>query len=327
MSTPEKIVDEITKRPDILEKLAKSILPELEKSMIIRELRELRKTLQASFNKMLARLEGVELEQGRLREDFNKMIQELVAIREEQGRLREDFNKMLARLEGVELEQGRLREDFNKMMQELVAIREEQGRLREDFNKMLARLEGVELEQGRLREDFNKMLARLEGVELEQKRLREDFNKIMVEVRELRISYRRLDAGFRRLESRILVGFDSLRRFAGVTFEEFVREMLTRSLQKLGVLSPGARLERRIINGEEINLFCERPLIVGEVTSFAESSEEVYKLLRKAKLVEERYGEKPKLILVILAAEKEAAKEIKELADKYGIELLLGKTK
>ncbi|MHA1589004.1 MAG: hypothetical protein ACTSVA_00180, partial [Candidatus Njordarchaeales archaeon] len=86
MVSVEEVVEAIAKRTDILEKLAKMLLPELEKSVILRELRELKKAFQEEqrglredFNKMLARIEAIEAEQR--------------SLREEQKRLREDFNK------------------------------------------------------------------------------------------------------------------------------------------------------------------------------------------------------------------------------------------
>jgi len=98
---------------------------------------------------------------------------------------------------------------------------------------------------------------------------------------------------FRRLEGSMLVGFDSLRKFAGVTFEEFARDMLSGFLVREGVLPAGGRLERVVLDGEEVSLFYEKPLVVGGVTPHAESSDEVDKLLRKAQVAKEKYGEEP----------------------------------
>jgi len=123
----------------------------------------------------------------------------------------------------------------------------------------------------------------------------------------------------------MLVGFDSLRKFAGVTFEEFVRAMLSGSLARMGVLPDGARLERVVLDGEEVNLFYEDPLIVGEVTAHAESSDEVDKLLRKAGVAKEKYGREPMLFLVVLTAPREVAREIRKLSEKYNIDLMIGR--
>ncbi|MHA1581510.1 MAG: hypothetical protein ACTSYM_03260 [Candidatus Baldrarchaeia archaeon] len=63
----------------------------------------------------------------------------------------------------------------------------------------------------RLRVDFNKTLSRIESLEAGHVKLRR--------------SHRMLEKGFEQLEAGMLVDFDSLRKFARVTSEEFVREM------------------------------------------------------------------------------------------------------
>ena len=197
--------------------------------------------------------------------------------------------------------------------------------LREQFNKMLKNqteirdsLIKLSQEQTRLREDFNKMSQ-------EQIRLREDFNEMPEEIRRLWGVYRELRTEVERLRSDILVGFDSVRRFAGLTFEEFVREMLSGRLQLMGVLPKDAKLKRAIIDGEEINLFYEDPLIVGEVTSYTDSVDEVDKLVRKARIAERKYKRKASLYLIILSAPKSVAKEIKRRAVEENVELIIGK--
>ena len=148
---------------------------------------------------------------------------------------------------------------------------------------------------------------------------------MLEEIRRLWGVYRELRTEVERLRSDILVGFDSVRRFAGLTFEEFVREMLSGRLQLMGVLPKDAKLKRAIIDGEEINLFYEDPLIVGEVTSYTDSVDEVDKLVRKARIAERKYKRKASLYLIILSAPKSVAKEIKRRAVEENVELIIGK--
>jgi len=190
-----------------------------------------------------------------------------------------------------------LREDFNKLSQEQTRLREEMRGLREDFNKLSQ----------------------------EQTRLREDFNKMLGEIRNLWVVHRELRTEVERLRSDILVGFDSVRRFAGLTFEDFVREMLSGRLQLIGVLPKDAKLRRTVIDGEEINLFHEDPLIVGEVTSYTDSVDEVDKLLRKARIAEKKFKRKASLYLIILTAPKNVAREIKKRAIEKNVELVIGR--
>ena len=228
---------------------------------------------------------------------IQKILERLEKAEEERAQIRREQTKIWEEVRG-------LREDFNKMREEQVRFREEQTKIWEEISELRE-------EQVRLREDFNKMLARVER--LEEGHI------------ELRKGHSRLEMAFKRLEGSMLVGFDSLRKFAGVTFEEFVRAMLSGSLARMGVLPDGARLERVVLDGEEVNLFYEDPLIVGEVTAHAESSDEVDKLLRKAGVAKEKYGREPMLFLVILTAPQKVAREIRSLAEKHNIDLILGK--
>ena len=203
---------------------------------------------------------------------------------------------------------------------------EEIRKLRQDFNRMLEGQERLLERQDRLSEEFQHLLKR-------QDQLQENFNELLMEVRELREgqerlwrSHEELREGQERLWRALIDGFNSMRRFAGVSFEEFVRDWISRELRRRGVMPKDASLTSVDLDGEEVDLFFEEPLIVGEVTSFAETDGEVDKLLRKAAKAERKYRKKPKLLyLVILTVSRSAAGEIKRKAKEQGIELIMGK--
>jgi len=217
--------------------------------------------------------------------------------------LREDqeFRYAVAGLLGLEELLARL-DKHEKVLEELLgeikSLREEQGKLREDFNRM--------------REDFLKMLERIVKLEEEE-------NSLQREVK-------RLEASLERLRGDMLYGFSQLSKFAGLTFETFVRDLLTRSLRESGVLPPDKELRSEVVGGEEVDIFCDAPLIVGEVTAHAESEEELYKLLRKAEAAEEALGRPSfKRILVVLTAPRRVAEKLRELSLEHDVELIIGK--
>ncbi len=213
---------------------------------------------------------------------------------------------------------------FEEILREIRLIREEQakvwreiGALREDFNQMREEQAKTWREIERLREEQARTWEEIG-------RLREDFNQMMREIVELRRSQRRLWDQYESFRSSVLYGFDRLRRFAGDTLEDFVRAFLSRMLA--GEIPEGAELREATVRGEQINLFLEEPLIVGEVTAHAESEEELQKLLRKVRAVEEEYGRAPdRVILVVVTAPKEVARRLRRRAREEGVELILGR--
>ena len=198
-----------------------------------------------------------------------------------------------------------LAEGQNKLWEEVKSLREGQNRLWEEVRS--------------LRENQNKLWENQNRLWEEVKALREGQNVLSGRVG-------RLERSVDNLRNAMIAGFGELGKFAGVTFESFVRKFLSRYLRGVGVLPRGGRLVRVVVDGEEINVFSEEPLIVGEVTAYAESVDEINKLLRKINLVREKYGMEPsRKYLIILRTSKEVAKEIRKIAKENNIELILGR--
>jgi predicted nuclease with TOPRIM domain len=227
----------------------------------------------------------------KLREDmilgFKRHDEILERHAQEMAKLREDMNAGFKRHDE---ELAKLREDFNKMLSTIVQIQEEQRKLREGYERLEKRMES--LEGG---------VARLEG----------------------RVDS--LERGLRGLEGGMMKGFADMSKFAGVNFEDFVRSFLTEFLRRSGVIPEGAEIKKTVIDGEEINIFLEDPLIVGEVTAYADSVDEMMKLLRKAELVRAKYSREPRKMMVALNVKRDVLKEIERIAKERGVELMVGR--
>jgi hypothetical protein len=186
------------------------------------------------------------------------------------------------------------------------------------LSEIMKKLDALVEEQIRLREEQTKIWKEIT-------KLWEGQNKLWEEVKLLRANYERM-------RKYMLSGFRELSASIGVAFEDHAAAFLDVLLEEMGY--PDARVGRKILayEGEavEINLFCEKPLLVGEATvnvkSTEEAEREIRKLLERVKIIEEKYGRKPEMIVLSVArATEEAMKTLKNLTEKHGVKLILGK--
>ncbi|MEM2857294.1 MAG: hypothetical protein QW416_09355 [Candidatus Nitrosocaldaceae archaeon] len=193
----------------------------------------------------------------------------------------------------------------------------------EDIRASMKRLEEA---IAMLAEIQARMDSRLSSVETRVDRVETSVGELKSSVGMLQDKVGILEKRFNGLEGALYYGFDQVGKFAGVTLEELVRGIMTKNMQKSGELKPDKAITSIRVDGEEIDLFCDEPLIVGEVTSYAESVEEVDKLVRKVSIVREQYGKEPaRKILVISSVKEEIADIIADKAKANGIELIMGK--
>ncbi len=225
---------------------------------------------------------------------------------------------------------------ISKMVEQLSKIAEEQKRiwqeirdLKEEQIKIWQEIKGIKEEIRGIKEEQKRIWQEIRDLKEEQIKIREDFNEMLATIKEMQVQQRSLEKGmermYERLSASIFYAFSELSKFAGITFEEFVRRFLTDRMIRAGEIPEGSELRRAVVDGEEIDIFLEEPLIVGEVTAHAESAAEVDKLLRKASKVREVYGREPRKILVVETTRKDVARELRKRARERDIELVIGK--
>lgn len=239
----------------------------------------------------------------KLRDEFIKLLEEDKEFRYTvAGYL--GLSEILKRLD-------RLEEGQNKLWEEVRGLREEQNKLWEEVRN--------------LREGQNKLWEEVRSLREGQNKLWEGQNKLWEEVRNLSVEQSRL-------RKYVTVGFTELRNALGVTFEMHAAAYLQLVLEEMGF--EAVKVERKLLihDGEivEVNLFCEEPLVVGEVTvavrTAQEAVNEVSKLLEKVEVVVERYGRAPVLtVLSVGRASPEAAGKLREEMSKRGFRLVLGR--
>jgi len=246
------------------------------------------------------------------------------------------LSDILKRLDRLEEIQRNILEGQQKLWEEVRLLREGQNRLWEEVRSLREGQNKLWEEVRLLREDQNKLWKEVRFLREGQNRLweevrllREGQNKLWEEVKSLREGQNKLWAAHDRLRKYMMSGFGSLSRALGVTFEDHAASFLEVMLVEMGY--PDAKVERKhlVFGGEvlELDLFCEEPLVVGEVTVSVEDVDaEVEKVLKRARAVKEKYGRKPTLTLLCVATcRDEVAERLKEVCGKHGIRLILGK--
>jgi chromosome segregation ATPase len=176
-----------------------------------------------------------------LKEDieFRYAVAGMLGLEEIMRRLEkhdEKFEEILRRLDRNEIELAKLREDmitgFRRHDEILEKHAQEIAKLREDmiigFRRHDEILERHAQEIAKLREDFNKMLGKLDRLEMRMNLLEKEVGKL-----DMRVSS---------LESAMISGFGELSKFAGITFEEFVRKFLAAGMKKAGEIPEGGIL-------------------------------------------------------------------------------------
>ena len=232
------------------------------------------------LSEILKRLDALTEEQVSLRKEQTKIWEELRLLREDMVNGFKRYDEMLAKLR-EDMINGFKRHDelLEKHSRELVKLREDMvngfkrhdeilAKLREDmingFKRHDELLEKHSRELVKLREDMvngfkrhDEILAKLredmikgfERHEEEISMLRKDFNRMLEVVRGLQEGHMRLERAYKRLESAMLTGFRDMSRFAGLTFEEFVRKFLTAGLRGAGEIPVDAELKKAVIEG------------------------------------------------------------------------------
>ncbi|MEM2084198.1 MAG: hypothetical protein QXP60_06555 [Nitrososphaerota archaeon] len=232
--------------------------------------------------------------------------------------LKEDFLSLLEKdkefryavagylgLEEILKRLDRHEEELIKISKEIAGLREEQIKLREEQASLRR-------EQIKMREDFNKML--------------EVIKNLQNTYYELRKGQKRLEEIYESFRASMLYGFSEVSKFADISFEEFVRKFLSEYLRKLKILPEEESLKKAIVDKEEINMFFENPLIVGEITSYAEDIKEIEKLIRKIEVVRKKYNKEPMKFLIILTVpNKSLAENLEKIAKENEIEIIIGK--
>jgi predicted nuclease with TOPRIM domain len=220
---------------------------------------------------------------------------------------------------------------LSEILKRLDRLEEGQNKLWENQNRLWEGQAKLWEEVRSLREGQNKLWEEVKSLREGQNRLWEGQAKLWDEVKSLREGQNRLWDEVRRMRKYMVSGFRDLKSSLGVAFEDHAASFLELMLEEMGY--PEAKVEKKffVYDGEvvEINLFCEKPLVVGEATvsvkDAREAEVEVEKLLKRAKVVEEKYGKPEMIILSVARPTEEAVKALKALAEKYAIKLVLGK--
>ncbi|ABL78938.1 hypothetical protein [Thermofilum pendens] len=280
--------------------------------------RDLLEKMDATLSEIKALREGQEQlwrKQEKLWGEVRKLWEEVRALREDQRKLWEEVKALRENQEKLWEEVKSLREGQGKLWEEVKALREDQRRLWEEVKALRENQEKLWEEVRALREDQGKLWEGQQRLWEEVRALREGQERLRGDVDGLRASFRQLGEA------------------VGMTLEFYAAAFLERLLAEKGY--PEARVRVGVnlaYKGVlvELDLFCEEPLLVGEVTTYLRSAEdaerEAAKLMERVKVVEEISGRKVELaVLAVANLGREALEVLEKLHREKGVLVVTGR--
>ncbi len=203
---------------------------------------------------------------------------------------------------------------LSEILKRLDRLEEGQNKLWENQNRLWEEVRS-------LREGQNKLWEEVKGLREGQNKLWDEVRKLWVEVKGLREDQRKLR-----------VSFESFGKALGVTLEDYTASFVKLMLEDMGYPDAEVRRKSLLFNGEiyEINIFCEEPLTVGEVTLYIgdldEARRELEKLQKRIEIAEKVKGKKVTLkILAVANTSKEILDHLKTVTKQQNIKLISGK--
>jgi len=233
--------------------------------------------------------------------------------------------EILERLDGIEKNQERI-------WQEIKGLREEQAKTWQEMEKTKEEIKELREEQAKTWQEMERIWQEIKGLREEQAKTWQEIEKLWEEVRELRRGQERLWTEVRGLRN----SFEQLGRSVGMTLDHYAAAFIKELLIERGY-PEAVKVEAEVKLKDpkskrtwEVDVFCENPLVVGEVTTTVSTAEEaeaeVSKLLERVDFVKELYGEEVQLKLLVVAnASAEAKERLRALAQKHDLMVLVGR--
>ncbi len=290
---------------------------------------------------MEARLKNVEEAVAKLSEDIlsklvdnvTRLADNVIKLADRVAMLVDTISSMESRLAKVEEAIARLADIQARQEERLAKVEDRLSKVEEAWIRSEERLAKVEERltrvEERLEEHDRKFNEIIEELKVHRAKLEEHdrkFNEIIAELRDLRRVSNEHTVMLRNMQGMMIHGFAQMGKFAGISLESLVRGILTNVMRDNGELPKDKEITNITIDGEEIDIFCDDPLIVGEVTSYAESIDEVSKLVKKVKLVRDRFNKEPKHVLLIITnIKRDVYDDMLREAESNGIEVIIGK--
>ncbi len=307
------------------------------KEKILRALEEDREFRYAvagliGIREVLERLDGIEKNQERIWQEIRGLREEQVRAWQEMGKTKEEIVKLWQEVRGLREEQVKIWQEMEKTREEIKGLREEQARTWREIEKTWREIEGLREEQAKTWREIEKLWEEIKGLREEQARTWREIEKTWEEVRELRRGQEKLWTEVRGLRT----SFEQLGRSVGMTLDHYAAAFIKELLIERGY-PEAVKVEAEVKLKDpkskrtwEIDVFCENPLVVGEVTTTVGTAEEaeaeVSKLLERVSFVKELYGEEVQLKLLVVAnASAEAKERLRALAQRHDLTVLVGR--